>query len=333
VAYAFVQQKDASNASASSLATGNFGSAITAGNLIWVVARVASGMTANTPTDTLGHSYQLLGSCTTAGISVCYHWYVANTSGGTNSVTVTASGGPGNMDISAFEWSGFLTSSPLLGHNELWSNPGTGAADSVVSGTATVTVPSGAGVLGFDHDVNGRTHTNPGDEGTGFTPLANVYGGYGMPEHKRVTSNGTYQATFDDPAFDQHLCVMAIFAEPGPPSFTTQPSNALIYEGQAATFSSSAQSNGGTGLGYQWQDNSSGSFANITGATSANYTTVGLSASVSGRQYQCIATDTNGSTTSSAASVTIAYRQNAASNLRRKYPGGMTMGLDSAEWW
>jgi len=216
VAYAAVQQKDATSASASSLATGNFASNITAGNLIWVVCRVASGVTANTPTDTVGNTYTLIGSCTTAGISVLYHWYAKNVTGGTNSVTVGSTGGPGNMDVYASEWSGFDQSAPLLGHNELWSNPGTGSADSVVSGTATVTT-TGAGVLGFDHDVNGRSHTNPGDEGTGFTALANAYGGngIGMPEHKRVTSNGTYQATFDDPAFDQHLCVMAIFAEGG----------------------------------------------------------------------------------------------------------------------
>jgi hypothetical protein len=168
------------------------------------------------------------------------------------------------MDVWASEWSGFDTSAPLLGHNELWSNPGTGTADSAVSGTATVST-TGAAVVGFDHDVNGRSHTNPGDEGTGFTALANAYGGngIGMPEHKRVTTGGTYQATFDDPAFDQHLVVMAIFAEILTAVISKPTPNGTLLTSTTATVGCTTDTSNGTL--YAVIDTA----ANISGVTAA----------------------------------------------------------------
>lgn len=56
---------------------------------------------------------------------------------------------------------------------------------------------------------------------------------------------------------------------------------------------------------YQWQDNRSGSFANVidgTGGTTANYVTAALTTAASGRQYRCVL---DGTTNSSTATITV----------------------------
>jgi hypothetical protein len=154
------------------------------------------------------------------------------------------------MDIAAYEWSGFDTSAPLLGNNQQWINPGTGSADSVVSGNATVTT-TGAGVLGFDLDINGRTLTNPGDGGTGFTELAAGAFLFGMAEHKRITADGTYNATFDDPAFDQHNCMMAIFSEPLT-AFVSNVTPRKFYDAQTGILVAGTTFGAAQGSGKVW---------------------------------------------------------------------------------
>lgn len=101
--------------------------------------------------------------------------------------------------------------------------------------------------------------------------------------------------------------VVAIAAiQPGP-VIATQPASTSVADPSTATFTVSATSTGGT-LSYQWQDNSSGSFANVssgTGATTASYTTSATDGSFNGRQYRVLVTDNNGTKTSNAATLTV----------------------------
>src|SRR5215469_3694301 len=84
-----------------------------------------------------------------------------------------------------------------------------------------------------------------------------------------------------------------------PPSITTQPASQTVTAGQTATFTVIAS---GTGpLSYQWQKNG----ANIGGATSSSYTTSATATSDSGSTFVVVVTNTAGSVTSSAVSLTV----------------------------
>lgn len=94
------------------------------------------------------------------------------------------------------------------------------------------------------------------------------------------------------------------------PTINTQPSNQTATAPATATFTVSATASGGS-LTYQWQREpaAGGGFSNISGATSASYTTGATSVSGgshnSGDKYRVVVTDSNGSVTSSTATLTV----------------------------
>ncbi len=92
-------------------------------------------------------------------------------------------------------------------------------------------------------------------------------------------------------------------------SFAQQPQNATAQAGNTATFSAgvAAASPYGTNVFYQWETAPKGGSAwqDISGATSASYTTSLLTASDDGTQYRLIATMAFLSATSSVATVTV----------------------------
>jgi hypothetical protein len=83
------------------------------------------------------------------------------------------------------------------------------------------------------------------------------------------------------------------------PSITTQPSNQSVTIGQTATFSIVAT--GTAPLSYQWQKGTTP----ITGATSAGYTTPATISADDGSQFQVVVSNSEGSTTSNAATLTV----------------------------
>jgi uncharacterized repeat protein (TIGR03806 family) len=90
-----------------------------------------------------------------------------------------------------------------------------------------------------------------------------------------------------------------------PPAITAAPQNRTVTEGQTATFNVAAT---GTSLSYQWQSMPpGGAFANITGATSASYTTPATTVGMSGTQYRVVVSNAAGSVTSTAATLTVNY--------------------------
>ncbi|MCU1257635.1 MAG: hypothetical protein JWO80_520, partial [Bryobacterales bacterium] len=94
------------------------------------------------------------------------------------------------------------------------------------------------------------------------------------------------------------------FGTPQAPAITQNPANVSVNPGQTATFTVTAS---GSGLSYQWQSKpgTSSKFANISGATSAGYTTPPAGAADNGTQFLCIVSNTAGSTTSTAATLTV----------------------------
>jgi len=83
------------------------------------------------------------------------------------------------------------------------------------------------------------------------------------------------------------------------PSIATQPSNQSVTVGQTAIFSVVAT--GTAPLNYQWQKGTTP----ITGATSASYTTPVTISSDNGSQFQVVVSNSAGSTTSTAATLTV----------------------------
>jgi len=83
------------------------------------------------------------------------------------------------------------------------------------------------------------------------------------------------------------------------PTITTAPANQTVTAGATATFTVVA---GGTApLGYQWQKNG----VNIAGATAASYTTPVTATSDSGSTFRVVVTNTAGTVTSAAATLTV----------------------------
>lgn len=88
-----------------------------------------------------------------------------------------------------------------------------------------------------------------------------------------------------------------------PPVITAQPTDQTTNAAATATFSVTAT--GATS--YQWQDNSGGSFANISGATSSSYAATSVTYSMQGRLYRCNVTNSGGTTTSASAALRVAF--------------------------
>jgi hypothetical protein len=92
---------------------------------------------------------------------------------------------------------------------------------------------------------------------------------------------------------------LTVSAGPVAPSITTQPASQSVTAGQTASFSVAAI--GTAPLSYQWQKNS----VAISGATSSSYTTPAMTSSDNGAQFTVVVSNTAGSVTSSAATLTV----------------------------
>ena len=88
------------------------------------------------------------------------------------------------------------------------------------------------------------------------------------------------------------------------PSIGKQPQNVSVKAGEQATFTVAAT---GTDLKYQWQINRNDGkgFADITGADRASYTTSAVDKNCNGYKYQCVISNSAGSVTTGAATLTV----------------------------
>ena len=106
--------------------------------------------------------------------------------------------------------------------------------------------------------------------------------------------NGDGVAAWDIGAYEYHAAPAATA-----PQISTHPSDRTVTAGQAATFSVTAT---GTGpLAYQWQKNGT----NIPGASSGSYTTPATTTGDSGSTFRAVVSNTAGSATSNAATLTV----------------------------
>ena len=89
------------------------------------------------------------------------------------------------------------------------------------------------------------------------------------------------------------------------PTITTQPAGQEVTVGKTAEFSVTAD---GGNLTYQWQQkttDSGATWTDISGANKPTYTTEATALNMNGYQYQCVVSNTAGTVTSSAATLTV----------------------------
>ena len=153
--------------------------------------------------------------------------------------------------------------------------------------TATFTVvASGTTPLSYQW-VKGTTNI-AGATSASYTTPATTAADNGS-KFKVIVSNGAGNTTSSQ----------ATLTVNSPPSITTQPANQTVTAGQTATFSVVAS---GTGtLTYQWQEGGT----NISGATSASYTTPVTTSADSGSKFQVVVTNSFGNITSNQATLTV----------------------------
>ena len=123
-----------------------------------------------------------------------------------------------------------------------------------------------------------------------------------VPNGKTLTNNGTINVESGgnlegEPTSGSGTVVNA-------PTITAQPTNQTVTEGQTASFTVTATGENPT---YQWsQSTDQGkSWTEISGATGSTYTTAATTTSMSGYQYRCEVSNSAGSVTSDAATLTV----------------------------
>jgi hypothetical protein len=124
---------------------------------------------------------------------------------------------------------------------------------------------------------------------------------YTTPATATSDSGSTFDAVVTNSAGTATSSAATLTVNPAPvaPTITTAPANQTVTAGQTATFTVVAA--GTAPLGYQWQKNG----ANITGASSASYTTPATATTDSGSTFDVVVTNTAGTVTSAAATLTV----------------------------
>ena len=231
-----------------------------------------------------------------------------------NGVLVQAEDG---SDVSLTVNGGSLTASV---NANIWFQFGSGASG---SGTPTVTVSNNAIVranggiannsstsiqYGTGNEENGGIVFN-GDEGT-------VYGKVELQEDLEIgegesltigqdasLNTGSHEVIVNGGTLTggERITGTVKYA----PTITTQPTSQTVTKGGTATFT--VVTSGTEPLSYQWQQStdSGQSWTNIDGATDATYTTEATTTSMNGYQYRCVVSNSAGSVTSNAATLTV----------------------------
>jgi hypothetical protein len=160
----------------------------------------------------------------------------------------------------------------------------------LVGQTATFSVTaSGTAPLGYQWYKNG-TSIAGATSATYTTPA------------ETVSDNGAqFSVAVSNSAgnVSSNLAMLSVTTSPMAPSITTQPANQTIFAGQTAKFSVIAS--GTSPLTYQWRKNG----ADISGGTSASYTTAAETTSDNGALFSVVVTNSAGNVTSNSVTLTV----------------------------
>ncbi len=145
--------------------------------------------------------------------------------------------------------------------------------------------------------VNGGAFSNiSGATAASYTTAATTTANNGN-QFKCVVTNASGSVT-------SNAATLTVNPAPVAPSITAQPASLTVTAPATATFSVAAT--GTPAPTYQWmQSVNGGAFSNISGATSASYTTAATTTANNGNQFKCVVTNASGSVTSNAATLTV----------------------------
>lgn len=118
-----------------------------------------------------------------------------------------------------------------------------------------------------------------------------------------TVSGGGETDTTNDTASD----VTTVNAAATAPSVTTQPTNVTVASGQAAEFTAAASGNPAPSVQWQVRPVGANNWSEIPSATSTTLTLSSVTAEMNGNQYRAVFTNSAGSATSSAATLTVNY--------------------------
>lgn len=268
--------------------TGTLTNTPTVGNLLVVFVTYSS--TVPTVSDNQGNTYTPQAAQANADVGgIRVFTCPVNTSSG--SFTLTFNSDTSSSGASVYELSNANTATIIDG------TPGTFSATGF--GTGSFSISLGTAANAGSLALVGMTASG-GQTTTWTAPLvASVdMGGFEVIGVGTVGATGAFSgaATFS-PTIS--LAVVGLMILPAGPSFSVQPTSQDIPPGQTASFSVTA-SGAGT-VTYQWYKHGS----SITGATSSTYTTPVLLSTDNTAYFYCIATDSNGTSQSNSAFVTI----------------------------
>jgi hypothetical protein len=124
---------------------------------------------------------------------------------------------------------------------------------------------------------------------------------YTTPATTTSDSGSTFAVVVSNTAGTVTSTAATLTVNPAPvsPTITTQPASQTVTAGQTATFTVVAS--GTAPLSYQWRKNG----VAISGATSSSYTTPATATSDSGSTFSVVVSNTAGTVTSSAATLTV----------------------------
>ncbi len=158
--------------------------------------------------------------------------------------------------------------------------------------------------------------------GSGFTNLSNsgVYGGI-TTDTLTITGvtpglNGAqYQAVFSNAAGLSATTTPATLTVDYAPVVTSNPSSVTVNAGQSTTFTAAASGNP-TPTTVQWEVSTDGgiTFNPIAGATSTTLSITNATAAQNGTEYEAVFTNSVGSVTTSAATLTVDYAPTVTNN-------------------
>ena len=191
---------------------------------------------------------------------------------------------------------------------------GSGAPSLTVSGNAIVKASGAEGGIASNSSPVAPSGTGiVFDNGTGT-----VYGNVTLQENLEIGEGesltlddgasldaGNHNVIVDGGTLDENLANSLGDSVKYAPTITTQPTSQTVTEGGTATFT--VVTSGTEPLSYQWQQSTDGgqSWTDIGGATNATYTTEATTTSMNGYQYRCVVSNSAGSITSDAVSLTV----------------------------
>ena len=207
--------------------------------------------------------------------------------------------------------SNFTITAPVTGFSFNSVAPATVACGGATSVTSTLATTATGG---FSTPINLSATGNPAGTTVSFStnPLNPGSSSDITITGVNTLAPGTYPVTVNGlaGAISQSTTV-SFTVQPGtPPAITTQPAAVSNCAGDNAVFTVASSTPGVT---YQWQVNTGSGFANVTTGTGGNTATytVATAQGDNGNQYQCIISYLCGTSTSSAASLTV----NTAANI------------------